>query len=175
MCPPRVVRDLLMRKLWHFFVLFFSHGCGRSRVMVLSLVLQLGPIGCFLLSLLLPSSAVSSSSSPLLLLMRMMTSSNGNIFRVLALRAGNSPVTGEFPSQRQVTRWFDVSFDLRLNKHLGKQWRRRRFETPSSSLWRSCNGFLLLLLQLLLFLLLLMLLLLILLHDLSHEIGNVGF
>ena len=34
--------------------------------------------------------------------------------------AGNSPVTGEFPSQRPVTRSFDVFFDLRLNKRFGK-------------------------------------------------------
>ena len=33
---------------------------------------------------------------------------------LLALCAGNSPVTGEFPVQRPVTRSFDVSFDLRL-------------------------------------------------------------
>ena len=33
----------------------------------------------------------------------------------LALCAGNSPVTGEFPLQRPVTRSFDVFFDLRLN------------------------------------------------------------
>ena len=44
----------------------------------------------------------------------MMTSSNGNIFRVTVLCAGNSPVTGEFPAQRPVTRSFDVFFDLRL-------------------------------------------------------------
>ena len=31
----------------------------------------------------------------------MMTASNGHIFALLALCAGNSPVTGEFPSQRQ--------------------------------------------------------------------------
>ena len=31
----------------------------------------------------------------------MMTSSNGNIFRVTGPCAGNSPVTGEFPAQRQ--------------------------------------------------------------------------
>ena len=37
----------------------------------------------------------------------MMASSNENIFR-----AGNSPVTGEFPSQRSVTRSFCVFFDL---------------------------------------------------------------
>ena len=40
---------------------------------------------------------------------------------LLALCAGNPPVTGEFPSQRQVTRIFDVFFDLRPNKRLSKQ------------------------------------------------------
>ena len=35
---------------------------------------------------------------------------------LLALCVGNSPVTGEFLSQMPVTRSFDVSFDLRLNK-----------------------------------------------------------
>ena len=33
---------------------------------------------------------------------------------LLAICAGNSPVTGEFPAQRPVTRSFDVFFDLRL-------------------------------------------------------------
>ena len=46
----------------------------------------------------------------------MMTSSNGNIFRVTGPLWGNSPVIGEFPSQRPVTRIFDVFFDLRLKK-----------------------------------------------------------
>ena len=57
----------------------------------------------------------------------------------LTLCAGNSPVTGEFPSQRPVTRRFDVSLDLRLNKPLSKQSKRRWFETPSCSLWHHCN------------------------------------
>ena len=35
---------------------------------------------------------------------------------LLAICEGNSPVTGEFSSQRPVTRSFDVFFDLRLNK-----------------------------------------------------------
>ena len=35
---------------------------------------------------------------------------------LLAICAGNSPVPGEFPTQRPVTRSFDVFFDLRLNK-----------------------------------------------------------
>ena len=33
---------------------------------------------------------------------------------LLAICAGNSPVPGEFPAQRPVTRSFDVFFDLRL-------------------------------------------------------------
>ena len=35
---------------------------------------------------------------------------------LLAICAGNSPVPGEFPTQRPVTRSFDVYFDLRPNK-----------------------------------------------------------
>ena len=35
-------------------------------------------------------------------------------FALLALCAGNTPVTGESPSQRPVTQGFDVFFDLRL-------------------------------------------------------------
>ena len=40
---------------------------------------------------------------------------------LLAFCAGNSPVTGEVPSQRPVTRIFDIFFDLRLNKRLSEQ------------------------------------------------------
>ena len=40
---------------------------------------------------------------------------------LLAICAGNSPVPGGFPSQKPVTRNFDVFFDLRLNKRLSKQ------------------------------------------------------
>ena len=58
---------------------------------------------------------------------------------VLAINEGNSPVTGEFPSQRPVTQSFDVFFDLRLNKRLSKQSRSQWFETPSGPLWRHCN------------------------------------
>ena len=50
---------------------------------------------------------------------------NENIFRVTGPLWGNPPVTGGFPSQRPVTRSFDVYFDLRLNKRLSKQSRRR--------------------------------------------------
>ena len=70
----------------------------------------------------------------------MMTSSNGNIFRVTGhMCAGNSPVPGEFPAQRPVTRSFHVFFDLRLNKPLSKQSWGWWFETLSRPLWRHCN------------------------------------
>ena len=38
---------------------------------------------------------------------------------LLAICTGNSPVPGEFPTQRPVTRSFDVFFDLRPNKRWG--------------------------------------------------------
>ena len=56
-------------------------------------------------------------------------------FALLAIRARNSPVTGEFPAQRPVTRSFDVFFDLCLNKRLSKQSWGRWFETPLCPLW----------------------------------------
>ena len=55
--------------------------------------------------------------------------------------AGNPPFTGEFPSQRPVTRIFDVFFDLRLNKRMSKQSKRSWFETQLDSSWRHCNGY----------------------------------
>ena len=53
---------------------------------------------------------------------------------LLAICAGNSPVPGE------VTRSFDVFFDLRLNKRLSKQWWGWWFETLSCPLWRHRNA-----------------------------------
>ena len=54
---------------------------------------------------------------------------------LLAICAGNSPVPGEFPAQRPMTRSFDVFFDIRLNKRSWGWW----FETLSCPLWRHCN------------------------------------
>ena len=54
---------------------------------------------------------------------------------LLAICAGNSPVTGQSP----VTRSFDVFFDLRLNKRLSKQSWGWWLETPSRPLWCHCN------------------------------------
>ena len=42
-------------------------------------------------------------------------------FALLTICAGNSPVPGEFPAQRPVTRSFDAFFDLHLHKRLSKQ------------------------------------------------------
>ena len=58
-----------------------------------------------------------------------------------ALCAGNSPVTGEFPSQRPVTRSFGIFGHMRLNKRLSKQSWGWWFETPSRSLWHCNVGF----------------------------------
>ena len=68
-----------------------------------------------------------------------MTSSNGNIFRVTGPLCGEFTGPGEFPTQRPVTRSFDVFFHLRLNKQLSKQPRGWWFETPPKSLWRHSN------------------------------------
>ena len=69
----------------------------------------------------------------------MMTSSNGTFSAYLVLCEGNPPVTGGFPSQRPVTRSFDVFFDLRMKKRSSKQSRHRWFARPSCPLWRHCN------------------------------------
>ena len=58
---------------------------------------------------------------------------------LLVICAGNSPVPREFPTQRPVTRSFDVFFDLRLNKPLKQPWG-WWFEALSRPLWRHCNG-----------------------------------
>ena len=58
---------------------------------------------------------------------------------LLAICAGNSPVPGEFPAKRPVTRSFDVFFDLHPNKRLSKQWWGWWFKTPSCPIWRHCN------------------------------------
>ena len=69
----------------------------------------------------------------------MMASSNGNIFRVTGPLCEEFTGPGEFPTQRPVTRSFDVFFDLRLNKRVSKQPWGCWFETPSWSLWRQYN------------------------------------
>ena len=61
-------------------------------------------------------------------------------FALLAICAGNSPVPGEFPAQRPVTRSLDVFFYLRLNKRLSKQSWGWWFEKLPRPLWRHCNA-----------------------------------
>ena len=60
---------------------------------------------------------------------------------LLAFSAGNSLVTSESPTRRPVTRSFDISFYLYLDKWLSIQWWGWWFETPSRPLWRHCNVF----------------------------------
>ena len=67
---------------------------------------------------------------------------------LLAICAGNSPVPGEFPAQRPVTRSFDVFFDLVLNKRLCKWSWGWWFEVQLRPLWLHCNDFTLLVLKL---------------------------
>ena len=69
-----------------------------------------------------------------------MTSSNGNFSALLAICAGNSPITGEFPAQRPVTLSFDVFFYLRPNERLSKQSWGWWYERPWRPLWRHSNG-----------------------------------
>ena len=54
---------------------------------------------------------------------------------LLAIWAGNSPASGEFPAQRPVTLSFDIFFDLCLNKRLRKQLGGWWFETLSRPLY----------------------------------------
>ena len=56
---------------------------------------------------------------------------------LLAICAGNSPVTGEFPSQKPVT--WSLMFSLLCAWQNGLQSRYRWFETPTRSFWRHCN------------------------------------
>ena len=59
---------------------------------------------------------------------------------VVGDQENNGFIHGEFPSQRPMTRGFDVFFNLRLNKRLSKQSWGWWFEMSSPSLWRHCNA-----------------------------------
>ena len=63
---------------------------------------------------------------------------------LLPLCAGNSPVTGEFPSQMPVTRTFDLFFDLRLNNgwvdnREAGDWRRHRAHYDVTVMWNNVH------------------------------------
>ena len=74
-------------------------------------------------------------------ILRLMRHQIETFSALLARCAGNSPVTSEFPSQRPVTRIFDIFFDMHLNKQLSKQSWGWWFDTPSRPLWRHSNVF----------------------------------
>ena len=65
-----------------------------------------------------------------------MTSSNGNIFRVTGPLCGEFTGPGEFPSQRPVTRSFDVFFDQRMYKREAGDLRRHRGLYDVIVMWR---------------------------------------
>ena len=75
-----------------------------------------------------------------IMLQFMMTISNANIFHVTGYLGGEFTSPGEFPTQRRVTRSFDVFFDLSLNKRFSKQSWGWWFQMQSHPLWRHCNG-----------------------------------
>ena len=68
-----------------------------------------------------------------------MTSSNESIFYVTGSLCGEFTGHRWIPSQRPVTRSLDVFLICAWTSGWVKQSRRRRFETPSRSLWRHCN------------------------------------
>ena len=64
---------------------------------------------------------------------------NGTALHDDVIKWKQSPVPGEFPAQRPVTRGFDVLFHLLPNKRLRKQSWGWWFETPFRPLWRHRN------------------------------------
>ena len=113
-----------------------------------TLLLVILPKGVLLRRYLLPDGSEHVSPG----VQRIVTCHNESIFHntwwrhqmetfsaLLAICVGNSPVPGEFPTQRPVTQSFDVFFALRLNKRLSKQWWVWWFETLSHPLWRHRN------------------------------------
>ena len=58
---------------------------------------------------------------------------------LLVFCEGNSPVPDEFPSQRPVTRNFDVVFDLRLNRDAGDLRRQRAHYDVTVTIWTISN------------------------------------
>ena len=71
----------------------------------------------------------------------MMTSSNGNIFHVTGPLWGKSTDHRWIPLTKVNGMQIWCFFDLRLNKRLSKQSRRRWFETPWHPLWRICTEY----------------------------------
>ena len=71
----------------------------------------------------------------------MMASSNGNIFCVTDPLCGNSPATGEFPSQRPVTRSFGVFFDRWIHNRDVCDLRRHRAHYDVTTMWTLYTDF----------------------------------
>ena len=139
--------------LWYLFKICVLYLIIKSEVWLINHCLMWGHetmvcAVCLALSLLIPFSpdhlfkciSLSENYSILIQIFAWWRHQTEIFSAKLAICAGNSPVPGEFPAQRPVTRSFDVFFDLRLNKRLSKQSWGWWFETLSCPLWRHCNG-----------------------------------
>ena len=116
---------------WHDFTIKHSKSITTNRIMIMLINAALsGNVRYF---------SGNATQFPLLLEPTWWRHQMEAFSALLALCAGNSPVPGEFPTQRPVTRSFDVFFDLRLNKRLSKQSWGWWSETPPRSLWRQSN------------------------------------
>ena len=149
---PEVTGSVLLHSLRHVLTVHCKHGKGNRVAHETDIYIKkkknsgsptsrpFSNIGCLLIVTWYLYHAIwlvwQHSYSPVRI---MMTSSNGNIFRVTGLCAGNSTVTSEFLAQRPMTRSFVVFFDLLLNKQLNKQSSGWWFEMLSRSLLRHCN------------------------------------
>ena len=117
-------------------VTIFLSSCFRMWVQSLSIYCSISPSRC----------CIRNDDDIRLILIRCWTQNRTwwrhqmETFSVLlAFFAGDSPVTGEFPAQKPVTRSFDVFFYLCLNRQLSKHSYGCWFETPACLLWRHCN------------------------------------
>ena len=124
--------DYMVRRLYVMFML--NRSCSESRTFPGNGINILVSAWC-LVYLARQSATMMTSASMPWWRHQMETFS-----ALLAPCVWNSPVTGEFPSQRPVTRSFDVFFYLCLNKRLSKQSWGRWFETLPCPLWRHCNA-----------------------------------
>ena len=96
-------------------------------------------VECLIISSTCGNIGLIKREAPHVYHMSIMMTSNGNISALLAICAGNSPVTSEFPPQSLVTLSFDILFDMRLNKLLCKQAWGWWFEMIPYPLWCHCN------------------------------------
>ena len=125
------IRKLFSSAFLYFVRVLLDFQAGNLRLN------HVGKMGSCVTSLLMRQSCDYPSASVMIMKKSRWRHHMETFSALLALCAGNSPVTGEFPSQRPVTWSFDVFFDLCLNKRFSKQSGGWWFETPSRSLYHN--------------------------------------